>query len=516
MSVEVEWIKSAISLSLERGKEKEEQKTEGFLKLEKEYLAFDQSRRDAIRTILYTQFEAHDIIYVLSNFVQYMNIYEFKEDIFEKIMDSDIDCYQKSMLELQLRVVVKGFYEKRRRFHDKNVEDFGCELTFASKHSYCPVEKRNRKRIVIVTSQILDDNHSPTQVVLHTTYVLQQCLGYEVLLFVCPPDAGIKPELWYYPVHMRSQELFRNFSMRVEFRDTFFDGYQINMQKGCQKEYDMMLEIIHAWNPWFVLDMGSCNPVIDLTNHFTTLVSMGMSIECPVTEADILLRFEKLSESVEMEYQKVFEKTGQKQIFLEGTMPILMGETDEKCDRKELNLPEDDFLIVIVGNRLDEEISDEFVQILRAIVENEENVSFVFIGRGEKFLNRLSDDVFKNRIFFLGYCNKLMATYAPLNLYLNPKRMGGGYSAAYALAAGLPVVTLPECDVENMVGEHFVVQNYDEMIETVRKYLHDENFYKIQKKYAEEKASCNSVEKLTEYVSEMLQKIADVMEEKEE
>ena len=75
-----------------------------------------------------------------------------------------------------------------------------------------------------------------------------------------------------------------------------------------------------------------------------------------------------------------------------------------------------------------------------------ENVDFAIIGDAEKLQEKLEGTSYGKRIHFLGYCRDLLGTYRALHLYLNPRRLGGGWSSAMALMAGLPVVTLPACD----------------------------------------------------------------------
>lgn len=54
-----------------------------------------------------------------------------------------------------------------------------------------------------------------------------------------------------------------------------------------------------------------------------------------------------------------------------------------------------------------------------------------------------------------------------MDLYVNPKRSGGGSSVAESLYKGLPVVTLPVGDVSAAAGESFRVADYGEMAETI-------------------------------------------------
>lgn len=510
MNVQIEWIKQVVGLCMSTT-HSEEEKREYFEKLEKHYHAFTEEQRESIRNIMATQFEVNDMIYVFSIIVRYMKAGEFEEALLAYILRGSFDCYVGSMLELQSRVSVKGEYAQKRKLHKKNLENF--DRILGVNYPYIPVEKRNKKRIVIVTEQLLSLLHAPTKVVCSIAYVLQECLGYEVLIFVCPCDGVMPKDLWYQPAAMNSNDMLKNQPMRMKYRDAVFFGYQINMSPVNPKEYSMMFSLIHAWNPLFVFDLGTANPVVDLVKKFTTLVSMGMSIACPISEGAILIRLDKADEESEREYAEAIGEN-QLQLFMEEKFPVIVEHSQNSHTRTELSLPEEKFLIAVVGNRLDTEIDNEFVQVMRAIVEKVPNAAFAIIGEVHQIKKYFEDEVFHERIYYLGYCKDLTGTYEILDLYINPKRKGGGFSSAMALIAKLPVVTLPDCDVAYNCGEEFVVRDYEEMIDTVCLYAENKNFYAEKKKCAQAYKEKNTDEKLVQYVEKMLDSIIKTIEEK--
>ena len=276
----------------------------------------------------------------------------------------------------------------------------------------------------------------------------------------------------------------------------------------------MMFSLIHAWNPYFILDLNTANPVVGLGGRFTTLVSLPMSMECPVSEGEILVRYAQLDEESEKKYAEALEDS-QVQLIMKEKCPVLAENSYNNFTRRELGLPENKFLIAVVGNRLDQEIDREFVQTMKKILDKLPIATFVMIG-DNVIKEYFEDDIFKGRIHFLGYCKDLIGVYQVLNLYLNPRRMGGGFSAGMALQAGLSVVTLPDCDVYDVVnccGEAFVVQDYQEMIETVGLYVNNLEFCERQKKYIKEYQAKNGEEQMIRWVKELLRGVTQIMEE---
>ena len=168
-----------------------------------------------------------------------------------------------------------------------------------------------------------------------------------------------------------------------------------------------------------------------------------------------------------------------------------------------MKLPEGRFLVAIVGNRLDIDINDAFIAVMQRILKDITCVDFVIIGEVDDLKKKLDNAAFQNRVYYLGFQN-LMKVYPVLDLYLNPDRMGGGFSSAMALIAGLPVVTLPDCDVAYNVGEEFIIADYEEMIQTVIRYVSDKKYYEQKVEQARNYKEKNTDEKMERYVKKLL------------
>lgn len=97
-----------------------------------------------------------------------------------------------------------------------------------------------------------------------------------------------------------------------------------------------------------------------------------------------------------------------------------------------------------------------------------------------------------------------MQVYRVTDLYLNPERAGGGFSSVMALMAGIPVLTLPDCDVARMAGEAFTVPDYEAMADAAAAYVSDTEFYQRQAEKANETKEQNSPLKMEAYAKELL------------
>ena len=77
-----------------------------------------------------------------------------------------------------------------------------------------------------------------------------------------------------------------------------------------------------------------------------------MTTECPVSEADILIRYVPGTGAYEEACKKELLPY-QKQIFMQEKLPVIAQEAEKECVPDELGLPEGKFFVAVVGNRLD-------------------------------------------------------------------------------------------------------------------------------------------------------------------
>ncbi|MEY8517281.1 hypothetical protein AALC25_10215 [Lachnospiraceae bacterium 29-84] len=514
MGTKIEWVKTAVQLCM-ASFETENEKRRQFIELESQYYAYSPQIQREIMVLMKEGFEINDLIYVFSVLIRYTEGKEFRRNLMDCLIMSDFDCDTRAMLEYQAMSFVVGEYKRKRIFRRKNIEKFSQKLS-EMEYPFLPPQKRNKKRIVIIAGQIVNLRHAPTKMILNIAYTLQEYLGYEVFFYICPCDCWeVDQALWYGLLDEITIDHFRDKMAAIAYQDTVFKGFQINMGELRWKEYGMMLSFIHAWNPLFVLNCGTINPIVELIGTYTTLVSMRMSVECPISEGEILIRLGKEDDATEKGYEDMLGKN-QVQLFMKEKFPVIDESGVKSFTRQQLNLPDGQFLITIVGNSLQKEITKSFVLEMKRILETIPNASFVIIGKSDGITEYFTDGIFKERIFYLGYCDHLVGVYGALDLYLNLDRKGGGFSSAMALIAEIPVVTLPDCDVAYNCGEAFIVRDYDDMFHTVCRYAMEPEFYEAKRRCAQAYKEQNTQKKLNCFVTEMLDGIIGIIEQHKE
>lgn len=163
----------------------------------------------------------------------------------------------------------------------------------------------------------------------------------------------------------------------------------------------------------------------------------------------------------------------------------LNANVESGVDRKDFGIAEDKFVILIAGNRLDTEVTEEVKRVFQMILEQNE-VLFVFIGNCPKLENELAKEADHYRFF--GAVNDFKWIMRIGNLFLNPPRQGGGTGAFYAVENDVPVLTLPDCDVAQ-VGEAFTCEKLWNMPDIVNRYIHDAAFMEQQKENCRKSAA---------------------------
>ncbi len=492
-----DWLHDAVNLCLECTLHPKDIYDDEINDLEKRFNQYNEENKVKIRTAILNGFDVNDAVFVLSFLAKKTKIEVFKDDIVIAVMKTDKSVWLTCMMELQVMLIARS-YKLKRKLHRQNVEKISKCLD--KNYVYKNVDERDKKHIVIVTEQILGLNHAPTKFVLEYASVLRKYYDYNVLVVSIPSDVIMPVDLWYEPrVMYRSVKLDKTITP-IKHKDALIMIYQLSMSKESMDDYRTLLDLVYNWNPIFILKMGVFNPIADVIGKFTTSVSMGMTIKCPVSDADVLVRIDGSEEEEGIDDNQI-------QLFMENKFPVIMNEnSDVKVTRKELGIPEDKFVIAVVGNRLEKDITTEFIDVLNKIMNINDDMVIAIIGEADSIKQRWSD----KKVYFLGYRADLQEVYEVVDLYINPKRTGGGYSGAMAVKKGVPVVTLPDCDVAYHVGKGFVVGDYDEMIDEVGRYINDKEYYLKKKQSIKHHNENERDDEMICFVKEMVGKIIDV------
>lgn len=473
MSV-TDWIKKLIKLIGKIEESFGQENDEALIQeLKEAYDLFEGKEKNYLYSLFIKEFEADSelYLYILSLITYITSDMEAAAMAVDYITSNNLSLKDSLYYELQLRRR-RCNYESYRKIHNFNKEKL--QDLFLEEPERIKLQDRNEKSIVVITEQILSVNHAPTKNVLDTIYYLHTRFGYKVHLFVCPTKLEKKWDTWYGKLDLN---IWKELNGRngLEYKDITIDTCQIPLK---EENFDLIREEIQyiiGLKPHYIYSMGCINAIPDIFTKVTTVVAQSMDTMFPRSDAQILLKTK--SDGAELINSSWLKK--QKLVYFKN--PYFLEESDFIKTRKELCLPENQYLIGIIGNRLDMEVTGDFVKKIRTVIEENREVSFVFIGTFSKCGSYFSDFMEQGRIIYLGYQKDLLSIYPVLNLYWNPPRKGGGISGLMALKSGVPILTLPNCDVSYNVGNEFICREEEEL-DVIYRYIHDEEFNKIMRK----------------------------------
>lgn len=350
-------------------------------------------------------------------------------------------------------------------------------------------------------AQFINLNHGPTKTALDRCMSLQE-LGYEVLLInTCEflSSVGLIP--FYGLVQANVNKELQSYNS-VDFNNHVVPYYQASNMPSLEGIINILL-IVQEYKPYMIFNIGSYNLTADLCSNFlpvATVTTVPSSL--PITKSQFHITGREIKTS-DIEHMKKYGFG--KENLITSTFTFTFKPQVHHYTREDLGLPEDKFLLVLVGGRLSKEISNEFLDLLLETT-NTSNTHLVFVGLFEQFEQLSSqNELFKKNATNLGMQGDVLAVLECCDLYINPRRTGGGTSAVEALFKGVPVLTFRSGDVYLNVGSDFGVDDEDSMIAKIKQYSKDKEYYKKMQFLGKEKAdilmdSTKTIEQLIETI----------------
>lgn len=338
-----------------------------------------------------------------------------------------------------------------------------------------PKEKRDENFIIVLGIQFLSEMHAPTRTILERCATLAGKLGKRVLFINTREQIttlGIMPIYAGETGNVASEyDEYTDFT----YKGCTFEFYQCRGAMPELNETKKILELIRSQKPYLICAMGAGSIVADLAANIVPVINFPMAFSTIVNRKN---QFSSLGRSLsDMERKSLQEQGYNLENIIEGTFTFDIKEQKEHFTRMDFALPEGKFLLLVVGLRLHAEIDEAFIHCMSDLYK--EGIHLVFAGYFDNYdeLCRKFPE-FKEHSSYIGYQKDILAVNELTDLYVNPRRLGGGFSIAEAFAKGKPGVTVNYGDVAATAGPGFCVGSYDEMAETIRRYCRDKEFYK--------------------------------------
>ena len=368
-----------------------------------------------------------------------------------------------------------------------------------------PVDKRNKNLVMITTIQFLNETHAPTKTIIERAKALKK-LGKDVVIINTTEQYIIKGYIPMYNSYFGTVIGEYENIKEIKIGEDRFPFMQMPENSPVEYRMQVLSELVAKYKPYYILSIGTGSILADLCGNIVPCASMALAFSTlPKTMNKIKILGRKLSEEEKEHY------TRDGIDIIESKFTFELKPQKKKFSRKEKNLPENKFLLVVVGIRLEFEIDSKFMDMLSYVCSKGCHV--VFAGIMDNYSSLMEQyPVVSANSSFIGYCDDILALMEICDLYVNPDRLGGGFSIIEAFAKGKPGVYLNRGDVYTAGGVEFAVGSFDEMAEQIFKYKDDKEYYNTMAGLAKERSILMTSSK--EAIEDIDRQVCRLVEEK--
>lgn len=350
---------------------------------------------------------------------------------------------------------------------------------------WIPTSERQQGLVMVTTSQVLSEQHAPTKTALDRCVVLIRDMGMQVIL-VNTAEQGA--EIGNILLFHRMQT---NYKKKLSERDYItFHGVNVpfvqcsshmpNAVEAAELVYFVITE-----KPAYIINIGGGSLVTDYLSQLVPVMSIAT---VPSGLATTKAQYQMIGRVPTEGDLKVLQSRGKgADHVISGQFTFALKEQVRTLSREQLGIPADRAAIVVVGGRLEREVSDDFIRMLLGTVH--QGGFLVFVGKMDYDARTTRFPELQECSVYLGSQSDILAVMEQMDIYANPLRKGGGTSAVEAMARGVVPVTIAHGDVYVYIGDDFAVNDYAEMQAEILKLLADQRYYAKKSELAMEKAS---------------------------
>jgi hypothetical protein len=350
---------------------------------------------------------------------------------------------------------------------------------------FIPRQERNQDLVFVMIGQLLSLNHAPTKTVLDRCYTLMKHMNKKVLLINTKELLSTKEIVPFYEIAVGNVYAGYSDMQTIEYKDLSIPLYQPAVEMPDIKEMAKILKWIEQQKPYFILSIGGSNLTVDLGSNYVPVINISTPyVNLPISRCQFPVIGRKATEK-DRKFMRDFGMNPDN--LIESVFTFDFKSQTHHYTRAQFGLPEHGKLLALIGYRLDEEVTEELLLTLLGTIDA--NTHIVFVGGFD--LTKWTDQLpaLKQHATNLGFQEDVLAILELCDIYVNPKRTGGGTSVVEAMFKGIPAVTLPFGDVATSVPDEFRVESYEAMKDLIIRYATDEHFYKRMSEKARETAA---------------------------
>lgn len=316
------------------------------------------------------------------------------------------------------------------------------------------------KRIAVVLPYIGNQFHTPSMMAVAQCAVLASN-GLQVRLFsaqeLLPPEAslfrGDGRELSLPPLNVKAWVNILPAGMGMTVSDKRF---------SLLGRWRNLMPALADFDPDVVLLVGLYSPLAAALYTIRPVVGISVNSVPPIAPLDICLSADQHPKHAPV-WGEIFP-TPQTLYY---PYRIRHSNLVSPVTRAEFGLDQTAMIWITAGFRLEQEIRGEWASRMLQLLSAYPRVTWLLVGGAGKLPQDLLQAA-PGRIRALPTRNDLQGIFRCSDIFVNPPRMGGGFSVAEAMAEGLPVTAFAESDGGDKVGE-LAVSNLGAYMERLAK-----------------------------------------------
>lgn len=302
------------------------------------------------------------------------------------------------------------------------------------------------RKVALLAPFIGNANHPPTEMALQQATLLH-ALGVEVRLFSC--QELLQPQT--------GQHLGNNGRALIAPPDPAALGARLpagvnawisDAQLSLTARWRQMLALLRDYDPDLVMFVGLYSPLLQPLYEARPVLALCVHAVAPMAPADVWLAADaQLAGRAGQAWGDALPPAwGHHHPFRVQLKP-----EPAPLARAELGLQDDSLVLVSVGARLATEIDGAWARRMLDVLERHPRAVWLLAG-GAGAVPAALQAAAPGRIRTLAHRDDLRAVLRCCDIYVNPPRVGGGLSAAEAMAEGLPVLALAGADAGSKLG----------------------------------------------------------------
>lgn len=313
------------------------------------------------------------------------------------------------------------------------------------------------QRVAIYTPQIFNDKHPPTKLVFEHARLFQSA-HLEVRIFSCQEQSI--PDMREY--------LSNDGHLLIPPPETEFDNQVMLTSKvdvvRAQVRFSLplraqcILKLIEDFDPDVCFFVGHQSLILKSLYQQYPVLGLNVSSSKPIGDFDLWLSADETA--------KCSHSSTEPNAYYH-PFRTLQKKEEVKISRADLKLPSDAVVLLTVGARLDKEIVGEWANAMMEVCKKHSQVIWLIVG-GDGEIPRALRGCGLANIQCLPYQTNLRGIYACSDIYVNPPRLGGGFSVAEAMAEGLATLAFVDTDGGRKLGGRASKNQVDYLTELVR------------------------------------------------